>query len=237
MTKIYKITNTFIDPPKSYIGRTNKELEDRFIEHIRLGKKGVNRELSFDLMYYGKINFTIELLEEIEFEKSQAKEGEYIKLYNTHFIDGYGYNMRHEDIESKPKIENWNLQDEKRKCENIQSGKIWNKGIQTKKYISEKIKNTIKNKKENGWNNPAWGHKHSEETKKFLSENKKKYYEKNRPHNTIEWIIEYENGTTEKTNALLQKLGSKKEYNKITKWCRENPNKLHPKMKMKVYHA
>jgi group I intron endonuclease len=176
MIRIYKLTNNFINPPKSYIGQTNKNLEDRIKEHMRMGQKGVNRELAKGLMEYGKINFTIELLEEVEVKKSHIKEDEYIRLYNTHYINGYGYNMKYEDIVSEPKIKEWNPQDIQEKTKNVKNGQVWNKGIKTKKYISEKIKNTIQSKKEEGWINSSWGHKHTNTTKKLISENKKIYY-------------------------------------------------------------
>lgn len=236
MIKIYKITNNFVNPPKSYIGQTNKNLEDRFKEHMRIGQKGVNRELASALMEYGKINFNIELIEDVEESESNKKEDEYIRLYNTHYKEGYGYNMKYEDIITEPKITNWNSFDIIQKCKNSEAGKVWNKGIKTGKYISKKIKDTLQLKKQNGWTNTSWGHKHTIETKIRLSENKKKYYQNNRPHNTIEWTIEYEDGRIEKTDRLLEKVGGKKEYNRITKWCRENPQKIHPKMKMKVYY-
>jgi len=237
MIRIYKITNNFLTPPKCYIGQTNRNLEERFKEHLRIGQKGVNRELAIDLMNYGKINFKIELLEMVEENQSKNKESEYIKLYNTHYKDGYGYNMRYEDIIVEQKIKNWNKEDLIIKKQNINEGNVWNKGLKTRKYISEKISNTIKNKYDGGWISPSWGHNHSEETKKRLSIDKKKYYESNRPHNAVEWVVEYENGKIEKTNRLLDYLGGKKQYNRITKWCREHPFKFHPKLKMKVYHA
>lgn len=236
MIRIYKLTNEFINPPKSYIGQTSKNLEDRLKEHMRMGQKGVNRELALGLMEYGKINFTIELLEEVEADKSHIKEDEYIRLYKTHYKNGYGYNMKYEDIVFEPKIKKWDPQDIQEKTKNVKIGQAWNKGIKTKKYISEKIKNTIQSKKKDGWINSSWGHKHTNTTKKLISENKKIYYTNNRPHNAIEWFIEYENGTIEKTNRLLEKLGGKKEYNRITKWCRNNPKKIHPKMKIRVYY-
>ena len=40
----------------------------------------------------------------------------------------------------------------------------------------------------------------------------------------------------ENTDRLLDYLGGKKQYNRITKWCREHPFEFHPKLKMRVYH-
>jgi group I intron endonuclease len=233
MIRIYKITNTFLLPNKIYIGQTNKTLEKRLDEHFRMGRKGVNRELCIDLIYYGKINFTIELLEEVLNDDSFSRENHYIKFYNSHYKDGYGYNMRYEDLQ-KNKSE-FTEDDITIINENKKNGDVWNKNINMSKYTSEKISASLKEKYNSGWINPSWGHKHSDETKNHLGNIKRKYYENNRPHNVKMWKIEYTDGKKHETDQLLKFLGGKSNYNRITKWCRSNPGLFHPKLNMRVY--
>jgi group I intron endonuclease len=89
MAKIYKITNIINN--KSYIGKTEKNIEERFKEH----KKDINRRL-FEkrplyhaMNKYGIENFKIELLEKTN--KPEEREKYYIKYYDT-FNSKKGYN-------------------------------------------------------------------------------------------------------------------------------------------------
>ena len=234
MIRIYKLTNTFLNPEKSYIGKTNGLLTERLKNHIRRSRTGCDREICKALEYYGTMNFKIELLEEVSDDCVFEKENFYIKKFNTHFKDGCGYNMRYEDLKKKTFIV-LDEKDNKTKNTNLLNGCVWNKNIDMAKYIGDKISLTIKEKIKNGLITVN-GHKHTVESKKKISDLKKKYYETKLPHNTKKWIVEYENNDKLVVDHLVKFLGSKKEYNKITKWCRENNGKFHPKLKMRVYH-
>lgn len=234
MISIYKITNKFITPNKMYIGQTSNSLDKRLYEHVRIGRSGVNRELSKDLVIYGTINFIIELLEIVDDDVANIVEDSYIRKLNTHYKNGYGYNMKYEDIKKDKLVMKDNDSDIVRY--NLNNGRPWNTNLKMGKYISEKIKKTIAKKISDGWINPGVGHLHTNESKLKISNIKKKYYTTNRPHNTINWIVSYEDGNIINTNRLLDYLGGKKEYNKITKWSRDNKSGFHPQSKMRVDH-
>lgn len=89
--KIYKITNKVNG--KLYIGQTTQTLKERFQRHcwgVSLNDKyHFNMAIKQAIKKYGKENFTIELIEEVEVGKLNERE-----IYWISFYDSYnkGYN-------------------------------------------------------------------------------------------------------------------------------------------------
>jgi hypothetical protein len=89
---IYKIV---FPNGKYYIGLTSRSLEDRKNEHKYGVQNGNTRVLYKALRNYDMVD-TFELVEidtSDTLEELCEKEIGYILLYNSHYIDGYGYNM------------------------------------------------------------------------------------------------------------------------------------------------
>jgi len=170
MAKIYKITNNITN--KVYIGKTIREtLDQRYKEHISAGRKIEHSSLiSKSLREYGTINHNIELLEECADHDVLIKEQYWIDAYDSLFL---GYNIKNEFIEDTER-KYWG--DSNKAKENISKGIKWNKGISPKESTREKISKTKKKKYELGLYENSFGHKHTEETKKKLSD-----IAKNRP--------------------------------------------------------
>lgn len=80
---IYKITNKVNG--KSYIGQTRYTVEFRWRQHQH---KVDNTYFHNAIHKYGADNFTVETLEECDFEKLNSREIFYIAKFNT-FYDGY----------------------------------------------------------------------------------------------------------------------------------------------------
>ena len=230
-TNIYLIENVYLNPSKKYVGKTVKSIEDRFDQHISNGRRlnGASK-ISKSLREYGKINHKITLLEVVEDSNALEREQYWIDKYNTLYV---GYNIKNEYVEHK---ESFYHNQKSFAIKNIENGKVWNKGISVSDTTKKKISETKREKYSLGLYDDTYGHLHTEETKKLISEHKKEYYKKNRPHNAKIWIVEYDDGRVIKVDRLLEYVGGKLQYNKITKWCRENPNRFHPKEKLKVYH-
>jgi len=231
-TNIYLLENIYFEPSKKYVGKTIKTIKVRFSEHIR-NRKNINgsSKIAESLRDFGTINHKITLLEVVDDEYALQREQYFIDKFNTLYE---GYNMKKEYV--VPKKPPHYFQQKERALENLKNGESWNKGIAMTPEIRKQMAETIKARHKLGFYPNSYGHPHTKESIQKISEIKKNYYKTHRPHNTITWVIEYENGEIIKTNRLLDQLGGKKEYNKICKWCRENPNKFHPEEKMKVYH-
>lgn len=90
--KIYLITNLING--KIYVGRTYKELEKRFEEHIQKANGGSKYRICMAIRKYGRENFKIELIENNEnLKENQIRETFYIlkfKSYERHI----GYNIK-----------------------------------------------------------------------------------------------------------------------------------------------
>jgi group I intron endonuclease len=177
MTNIYLITNLAVFPNMYYVGKTIDSLEKRLHEHIRMASKENNRLLHEAILEYGKRNFIIELIEVVPEEESSKKEEFYIRKFNSHFRDGAGYNMRYE---SSIKDKTYHGAAKEIVIRNIDNGDAWNKGISLSEETKQKVSRTKKQRSKLGLYN-LYGHKHSEETKKKLSE-----IAKNRPTPTEE---------------------------------------------------
>jgi group I intron endonuclease len=169
--KIYLIINHAEQQKKYYVGQTKNNLEDRFIQHIRQGRRENNCLIHEAILEFGKRNFTIELLEEVEDDKARERETFYIKKYMSHFKDGDGYNMKYETCENNSK--HYHGSDIKQVRENISQGNVWNKGIAFSDESRSKMSKTKKHRHSKGlYKN--YGHKHTEETKQKLSDIAKK---------------------------------------------------------------
>lgn len=89
---IYKIQ---FPSGKHYIGLTKTSLKQRRKEHEQLAKNGDTRCL-YNALRKHKLVDTFELIEiDTAYTSLELceKETRYIKEYNSHYIDGYGYNM------------------------------------------------------------------------------------------------------------------------------------------------
>ncbi len=89
--KIYKITNKLNG--KIYVGQTLKSLEERFQKHCwgttEKDKYHLNMAIKKAIRKYGKDNFTIELIEEVETDKLDEREVYWISFYDSY---NKGYN-------------------------------------------------------------------------------------------------------------------------------------------------
>lgn len=168
MGKIYKITNNITG--KVYIGKTIRDtLDQRYKEHISNRRKIECASLiSKSLRDYGALNHSIELLEECENSIILKREQYWIDEYNSLFL---GYNIKNEFIEDTER-KYWG--DFHKAKDNISRGINWNKGISPNQSTREKISKTKKKKYELGLYQDSFGHKHTEETKKKLSDIAKK---------------------------------------------------------------
>ena len=73
MAYIYIITNIINN--KQYVGKTSKDIQRRFNEHISKSKDENNiQPLYRAIRKYGIENFSLELLEECSLEESSEKE-------------------------------------------------------------------------------------------------------------------------------------------------------------------
>lgn len=92
--KIYKITNKING--KVYIGQTTKSLKERFQKHCwNTGKTDLyhfNMAIKKAIKKYGKNNFTIELIEEVNKEYLDEREVFWISYYDS-YNKGYNCTM------------------------------------------------------------------------------------------------------------------------------------------------
>jgi group I intron endonuclease len=89
--KIYKITN--LVNGKIYVGQTTKSLKERFQRHCwgttEKDSYHLNMAIKKAIKKYGKNNFTIELIEEVETDKLDEREVYWISYYDSY---NKGYN-------------------------------------------------------------------------------------------------------------------------------------------------
>ena len=85
---IYKITNTING--KSYIGQTIQNVKERFYQHCatKCSKAVSNMVIHRAIKKYGKSNFTVEVIEEIDSANLNDRERYWIKYYNS-YNNGY----------------------------------------------------------------------------------------------------------------------------------------------------
>ncbi len=173
MYSLYKITNKINN--KVYIGITKRTLSQRFNTHV-YDAKNYTHKLANSIKKYGRDNFKIELLEEIESkEDAYQKEIEFIKKFNTiedglnTHVGGLGGNTGNYDL------------------------------------VSIKLR---------GKNNPMFGKKHSEKTRRLLSEKGKAWRKtedgKKRTELDRKFFSENNPGTSQSDETKLKISNAKK---------------------------
>jgi group I intron endonuclease len=166
--KIYLITNTAVNPYMYYVGLTKFDLDKRLQEHVALGRHEGNKLLSDAIIEYGKRNFTIEVIEEVDESEARTKEDYYIRKYKSHYRDGCGYNMKYETCNY---IKHYHGANQEQIQENIENGRPWNYGISFSQQSKEKMKKTKKHRYSLGLYT-KFNTKHSQETKDKISKSK-----------------------------------------------------------------
>ena len=85
---IYKITNKING--KSYIGQTIQNVKERFYQHCatKCSQAILNMVIHKAINKYGKSNFTIEVIEEVESTNLNDRERYWIKYYDS-YNNGY----------------------------------------------------------------------------------------------------------------------------------------------------
>ena len=85
---IYKITNKVNG--KSYIGQTIQNVKERFYQHCatKCSQAVLNMVIHKAINKYGKSNFTIEVIEEVESTNLNDRERYWIKYYDS-YNNGY----------------------------------------------------------------------------------------------------------------------------------------------------
>ena len=167
--KIYLITNTAVNPHMYYVGLTKNELDKRLQEHITLGRHEANKFLSDAIIEYGKRNFAIEVIEEVDESEARIKEDYYIRKYKSHYRDGCGYNMKYETCNYEKHYHGANQEQIE---ENIRNGRAWNYGISFSTQSKEKMRKTKKHRYSLGVYK-KFNTNHSQETKNKIAESKK----------------------------------------------------------------
>lgn len=130
--KVYKITNLING--KIYIGRTERNLNQRFSGHVSGAKSG-KRECYFAraIRKYGAKNFKIELIEtNLTLEENKLRERYYISLFESD-KKGKGYNLENGKWENKKR--SYNKQYRKNKARKAQKRppKTGRKGVKFSK--------------------------------------------------------------------------------------------------------
>ena len=93
MGYIYKATNKINN--KIYVGQTVHTIEKRWKDHLDdcNSLSGHNYLFHKAIKKYGPNNFIIEQLEECDNQKLNERECYWIKILNSYYLDGFGYNM------------------------------------------------------------------------------------------------------------------------------------------------
>lgn len=93
---IYKITNNVNG--KAYIGQTIQDVKERFYQHCatKCDKNVLNMAIHKAVFKYGKDNFTLEVIEETEYNNLNSREKYWIEFYNT-YNNGYNSTLGGQD--------------------------------------------------------------------------------------------------------------------------------------------
>lgn len=162
MGYIYKITNTVTN--LEYVGKTINDINKRLDEHIRSGRLiASSSQVAKSLREYGSFNHRIEVLEVCEDSVLLEREQHWIDELNTLHV---GLNIKNEyklDIE----CEFWG--DPEKAKQNTDNNDVWNKGISPPEGVRKKISETKRKRHALGLYK-SYGHSHTEETKKKLSD-------------------------------------------------------------------
>ena len=90
MIDIYLITNLVNN--KQYVGKTQKGYLYRFKQHLSAYEHGERHYLACAIQKYGKDNFQVELIAQVEDDSWEFWEKYYIRTLHTHYSEG-GYNI------------------------------------------------------------------------------------------------------------------------------------------------
>ncbi len=90
MAHIYKITNTLNS--KAYVGRTEKDPQERFKGHIAAARNNGPMVISKAIRKHGVENFKFEVLQECTAEEQYSRESYWIGKYDT-YNNGYNSSM------------------------------------------------------------------------------------------------------------------------------------------------
>ena len=158
---IYKITNLINN--KIYIGKTKKDIETRFKEHLQNAINNCQYNLSKAIRKYGIDNFNIEMIDTAESdEELNQKEIFYIHKFNS-LLNGYNMTYGGEGGNTYIKLN-------------------YEKLLEVKRKISIKAKQNNSNRGQYiGSLNGMYGKNHSEKTKQQIS-NKLKGRKKPKDH-------------------------------------------------------
>ena len=111
--RIYKITNRING--KVYVGQTVKTLKERFQKHCWSTTEKDNYHLNMAIKKaikkYGKENFTIELIEEVEQNKLDEREVYWISFYDS-YKKGYNCSLGGQNGATRETILNWKEENE-----------------------------------------------------------------------------------------------------------------------------
>lgn len=90
MIDIYLVTNNVNG--KQYVGKTQIGYKERFKQHCQAFEYGDRYYLACAIHKYGKENFSIELIAQVEDDSWEFWERYYIQTLHTHYSEG-GYNV------------------------------------------------------------------------------------------------------------------------------------------------
>lgn len=111
--KIYKITNKING--KVYIGQTVKSLKERFQRHCQStsskDKYHLNMVIKKAIKKYGKENFTIELIEEVETTRLDEREVYWISFYDS-YNNGYNCTLGGQNGATRKCALSWDKENE-----------------------------------------------------------------------------------------------------------------------------
>lgn len=166
---IYKITN--IVTQDFYIGKTTKTAQERFNRHLYLSGYGSNCHIHASIRKYGKENFSLSIIEDGIDCEDQLNEREIYHIsinqprYNS-TTGGEGTRGLKRSEETRKRMSD-SAKGRKISTEQRQKISATLKGRKLKPETVEKMKLLTGDK------NPFFGKKHTEETKKKISESKK----------------------------------------------------------------
>lgn len=185
---IYKITNNING--MEYCGQS-QNCRRRWWDHC----SSYTNDMFIDqaINEYGKENFTFKIEKECLPEELDFYEQETIKKYNTMWPNGYnrytggkdGFYLCEDARRSRSESQKGIIKTEehRKKLSESMKGRIpWNKDKVMSDEFRIKLSESMKGKMA-GEKNPMYNHKHTEETKRKISEKNK-----NRPHPKYKWI-------------------------------------------------
>lgn len=171
---IYKATNKING--KSYIGQTLYPLNVRISQHKHeANRKYKNSHFYKAIRKYGIENFEWRTLGRYSIEELNNIEIKTIEKYDA-FDKGYNLTVGGDGVKG------------------MRGEKHWGYGESRPKAVRDRIRETFrKNGTVKGKNNPMYGRRHTEESKKRMSEAKKSY-----------WLITYPDGKKRMVDRLME---------------------------------